>query len=181
MGAGGLVLAMVCAVVLMGQASPKKQTVETEDRKMMEVIKILSAALTLILGIIATCVLVSQYRLQRQQVKLAVFDKRYAVYEATRKYLEIITQYGEATKEQTDEFLRNADAKDFLFESDVQDFLKELLKKGGELSRIGASLKAEAKERDKLVKQRSELVKWAAKQFEVSIEAFGKYLKMRCP
>ena len=68
-------------------------------------LKILSGLLTPLLGIVATAIIVMQYFLQMNRWKLDLFDKRYPIYDSTKKYLANIAQEGKITHVELIEFL----------------------------------------------------------------------------
>jgi hypothetical protein len=70
-----------------------------------------------------------QWRVARNKLRLDLFDRRYKVYEATRKFLGLILRNGAFTDLELTEFeLATSDAK-FLFGDDVVQWLEEIRKR----------------------------------------------------
>lgn len=78
---------------------------------------LIAAAVALIIGI-------TQWRLQRQQVKQDLFEKRYRIYQATHAFVAEASKYGSRTDPETDNTFANGTAHaEFLFGQDVLEFI----------------------------------------------------------
>lgn len=148
--------------------------------QILEGLKYLSGFLTPLLGIIATAVIVMQYVLQKNKWKLDLFDKRYPIYDATKKYLASIAQEAKITHNELFDFLRNTKDSNFLFGTDVNDFLKLLYKKGVDLAHIGRVARTATIENQRLkaIDDEHYLLNWFSEQFDEANKVFGKYLKI---
>jgi hypothetical protein len=146
----------------------------------MRVMQILSAVLTPLLAFIATAVLVSQYRLLTLRWRLDMWDKRYAIYLVTVDFIKHAVQDVAVTFDEVFKFDRESKGKAFLFGREVETYFEELSQKGLKLQQLGVDLKGAADQdrRNKLTDQQLELVNWFRKQFEVSKNLFGKYLRI---
>jgi hypothetical protein len=146
----------------------------------MGALQVLSALLTPLLGVIATAVLVYQYLLQRLRWRLDLWEKRYPVYLATVDYIAFAVQNVRMPIDEVLKFKRESMGKDFLFGTDVQTYLEQLYQKGLELEKFALSLIGvpEGDRRNRIVDQQLDLVKWFQRQFEVSKDLFGEYLKI---
>ena len=85
----------------------------------------------LIAASVAVIVGVTQWYLQTKRAKQDLFDKRFHVYEAVVKYLDtLVATQGKVEDHDHGEFRRETDPGEFLFGSDVWQFLVELRKTG---------------------------------------------------
>jgi hypothetical protein len=148
--------------------------------ELMSIVKILSALLTPVLGVIATIVLVNQFILQKLRWRLDLWEKRYPVYLATEQYIIFAVQNAKMPMDEVFKFKRESKDKDFLFRTDVQRYLEELYQKGLELDNLVLHLKGvlDDDRRNKLLDEQLDLIRWFPEQFEVSKNLFGKYLRI---
>lgn len=143
-------------------------------------IETISGFLTPVLAVTTGTILVLQYLLANRHWRLNLYDKRYPVYLTTMEYLSFIVQHASLKQDELMKFLRNSRDKDFLFKKDVQEHLKRLYTEGVDLMTIGTILENEpvGDNRSRLVDKQSKLLKWFSKQFEISKELFGEYLRI---
>jgi hypothetical protein len=64
-----------------------------------------------------------QRQIARNKLRLDLFDRRYRVYDATRKFLSVILRDATFTDSQLFEFYGGTSDTEFLFGSDVVDYL----------------------------------------------------------
>lgn len=100
------------------------------------------------------------------------------VYLSTMEYLSFIEQNNRVTKEELFKFLRNSRDKEFLFGTEVRQYLKELYKKGVELNMRDIVLERESVsgKRAELLDKQVKLSEWFSLQFDVTKKLFGEYL-----
>src|ERR1700691_1638262 len=98
----------------------------------------LPAYLTFIVAVIVAWIGLQQFFLAREKFKLDLFEKRFAIYKATQKFL---VNLGNPTLgfDVLIEFSRETQDALFLFEKEIVDYLDELHKKAGSL--INTNLK----------------------------------------
>ena len=89
-------------------------------------IQLLISVQTAITAIMLVYIAYKQWRLAENKLKLDLFEKRYKVFEATRKFLSVILR--EATFQNTDLFEFYAGTADaaFLFKDDIISFLDSI-------------------------------------------------------
>jgi hypothetical protein len=68
----------------------------------------------------------SQLKSQELQLRIGLFDKRYEVFHATMVFITIIMQNVNLTMEDLMKLLRDSKYKEFLFDSDIKEYLDEL-------------------------------------------------------
>ena len=145
-----------------------------------QIIELLSGLLTPMIGFVTVTILVLQYLLRNQQWRLALYDKRFPVYQFTMEYLAIIAQDGTMTYAKAIQFMRNTRQNEFLFKDEMKKYLKELYRKGLDLERNDKLLKKESddQKRTKLIEKNREIFDWFNEQFNVAPVLFGKYLRI---
>lgn len=145
-------------------------------------IETFSGLLTPMIAVTTALILYWQFRLEKNRWRLALWDKRYPVFEATRQYLSFIIINANITQEELYKFQRNSKDKEFLFGRDIREYLNELYNKGNDLiyhtRQIEALEKKDNKEekRLRLIDEQTELMAWFLKQVEESKKLFGEYL-----
>lgn len=145
-----------------------------------QVLEILSALLTPTIGVVGVVVLVNQYRLERLRWRLALFDKRYAVYLAVSRFLSNIMATANVTNDQLFTFLRETRDQEFLFGKEIHDFIDKLYLRGVDLDTVNKTLESTpvGEERNRLVDQSSKIFHWFRDQFAESRKLFGEYLSI---
>ncbi len=143
-----------------------------------QIVELLSALLTPLIGIVGTIIVIFQYRLARSRWRLALYDKRYPVFLSVRDYILFAIQSGEMTNEEITKLLRNSIDFEFLFGDEIKNYLTELHKKGTKLQILAGRLEKvqDDKGRDNTLIQKKEVTDWFWKQLEESSKLFGAYL-----
>jgi len=78
------------------------------------------SVITVTLAAIVAITAVGQYRNSRNQIRLALFEKRYSVYEKIGFFTSQVLQEGDAEHENTITFLQDTKAIPFLFANDPE-------------------------------------------------------------
>ena len=81
---------------------------------------------TLFLSVAVVVIAWQQWRIADNKLRLDLFDRRYKVYEATRKFLAVIISEATFTQSQLVEFDIGTSDAEFLFEADVVNYLKQI-------------------------------------------------------
>ena len=131
-----------------------------------EYMEISKSLLTPLLAVIATVIIIYQYKLASLRWKLDLYDKRYEVYKGIMNVVESVFNYNEITVDVYDKFNHEVIPKEALFDKEVADFLLILILKNGEL--------LEAKTH----KEKEELRKWYLCQIQVIKLLFEPYLRI---
>jgi len=118
-------------------------------------------------------------------LRLALYDKRFPVYEKTLEYIDFVHKNGTTTAEATSAFRRDVVAKKFLFKEDVQDFVQKLYDNGVNLWSTAETLKGvefgggiTEESRVQMILEVGELKKWFINQEEVAKAVFLRYLSI---
>ncbi len=83
-------------------------------------------AVTVLLAVGGVYIAYQQFRLGRERLKLDLFEKRFAVFAAVRRFLSAIAAEGKFQMEQLFEYRRSVAEASFLFESDITTFIEEI-------------------------------------------------------
>ena len=148
---------------------------------MEQLIGIFKAWLTPLIAVVVTYVAWRQWRVNVYRLRLDLFEKRYAVFDATRKFLSLILR--KATFEMNDfyEFRANVSDADFLFKKDVVKYLGNIDDKALQLNTTQDTYKPllAGDERTKLVKEEKEILKWLTDQLPELKKIFTPYINFK--
>jgi hypothetical protein len=145
-------------------------------------ILILSGLLTPVIALIAAYVAWRQWQTAKDRLRLDLFDRRLAIYNAAFDFIRSISLSGGVDQDELRNFWTGLHGAEFLLDSDLCKYLREdLWNKALELHRLDSFLTAHTiadDEHARNARERGEVQKWLLAQFEVLTEKFGKILKM---
>ncbi len=139
-----------------------------------EVGRVLSALLTPIIAVIALYIAWQQFTINRRQHRLALFDKRLAVFNSTMKMIASVIQDANATLTDCFGLIRDTREHEFLFGPEIGAFINDLYRKGVELhaqSAVGATGAA----------RQTEILQWFVGRSEEAKKIFRKYMDFTKP
>ena len=90
---------------------------------------IMSISMAASFSLITTTIVYESYKLNRNNHRLSLFDKRYKVYSALIRLLASTTRYDSLSKELLSDFSEKRIEAKFLFESDILEYLGEIERK----------------------------------------------------
>src|SRR5712664_568687 len=93
----------------------------------------LSALMTPLIGAIAVSIAWQQYVVNRRQHRLALFEKRMAIFNSTMKMIAYVIQDANGDLNKSFNFVRETRDHEFLFEKEVSDYINKVYKKALEL------------------------------------------------
>lgn len=133
----------------------------------------LSGFLTILIAMIALGIAWQQSIVNRREYRLALFEKRMAIFNRTMKFIRD-TVNDEQRPYYSIVFLQDTRDHQFLFDADIDTYINELARKWGELHlhTLAGPDKAQ---------QRTELLNWFAQQPNDVTKLFLKYLDFRKP
>lgn len=145
---------------------------------------ILQALLTPVIAIIAVRIGYLQYKHSREKLRLDLYNKRFAVFSAARNFLSAIVREGVPSQATTSRFSIDSAEAQFLFASDIIDFLESLLKEGYRAQDLQRRLRGEmdlpdGRTRDEVVDELADVMKDFLPKFEQSRDLFGGYLRFK--
>jgi hypothetical protein len=139
------------------------------------IMQVMSALLTPLIALIAVYIAWQQHLTNSRQLKLALYDRRVAVFNSTMELIGLVVK-----KARIDEisalvkFLVDTREHEFLFDSDIKEYLQALSKKA-------ADLYGRNPVQPELAGEYTELLKWFIGQSEEAIAKFGKYMSFPEP
>jgi late competence protein required for DNA uptake (superfamily II DNA/RNA helicase) len=138
-----------------------------------KLVRVLAALLTPVIAIVTSYIAYQQYQTNRRQHRLALFDRRMAVFNSTMNLIAAVLQRAEVDLAQLFALLRETRDHELLFGPEIGEFINEVYKKGLDLNTRAAVAGQEVR--------RVELVSWFQRQSDVAREKFLKYLDFRRP
>jgi hypothetical protein len=129
---------------------------------------------TPIIAIIATYVACAQYAINRRQYRLALFEKRWTIFNATAKFIAGILQEANVTIPQCIQLLQDTRDSNFLFEQDANDFINEVYQQA-------TALHAHMAMGAEHAQQGHDVMEWFAGKIAEARTIFGRYLDFRKP
>ena len=143
--------------------------------------------LTLLIALIATYVALQQYHISRQKVKLDLYEKRFRIFCSIKNTLFEITKNADIDISELQSFKRETNESIFLFSSDINNFVKGILKKSGELrtakrridSLIKSSKEPEPRQWSQINNEYTELLNWFTAEYQSIEQRFVEYLDFK--
>lgn len=140
-----------------------------------------SALTPLVVAAIAGWIAYRQMQTARDKLKLDLFDRRMAVYEAVRDAIGAAVTNAKLTQQQEFDFLMGTRSARWLFGEDVAEYInKNFWKKLTELNlHVAMSDSDDSSERAAHAKGRSEVLQWMTSQYKEFDELCAKYLTLK--
>ncbi len=141
-------------------------------------VTIMSAFISPIVAIVVTYIAIQQYKLQKNKLRLDLFEKRYEIYKNAEIFINQIVVNGCVDSIEMQTFFLNTKDKYFLFGRDVNEYLNELYKNAIKLSELSFELEAlpVGKERNEKCENKSKLFTYFCEQRKEIAKNFAKYL-----
>ena len=147
-------------------------------------IDVFSALLTPVIAAIAVYIAYQQWQTNRRRLDLDLYDRRLRIYQAVSQFISrVLTDLSPEPQDFSD-YWRNTAEADFLFGTDIRDYLRTLAARAAELRRWRSEYrdytqsKPEGYDHSKVVAGRARESKWFAEQPEAARRLFGKYLNV---
>lgn len=136
-----------------------------------------STGLTIFIAFAAVFVAYQQHVTNKRQLRLALFEKRLAVYESVMKVKGLVIRNARLDLNQLFEFIQETRNYEFLFGEDVSDYIDEIYKKGVEVwARVGNPAIPPAE-----MTSTTALLEWFSGQEKVARAIFLKYMDFTKP
>jgi len=81
---------------------------------------------TCLVGVVLAFIALLQFKVAHDKLRLELFDRRYKVYAATKKFLVVIVRDAHFERSDLFEFFAATADADFLFDKDILDYLKQV-------------------------------------------------------
>jgi len=148
-------------------------------------IKIVSGLLTPIIAIIAVYIAYQQYLINKRKLKLDLYERRFRIFDETKKVLHKINQYAKIDLIELRDFMFSTNDRIFLFDSDINELIIEIKNKAIDLNHSTDDLKNEIKlpvgsnERKVQIENNTTLTHWFTSEFQNIEYRFLKYLDFK--
>jgi hypothetical protein len=123
---------------------------------------------------------VSSSRVEKDKHRLELFDRRHRVFRATQELFKAFFQDGTVKQEHLHKFVIDSSDAEFLFESDLDSYLKTMRDKAIQMGIIRFRFEAERPmaeaDRKKLAQEQFELSGWFIEEHKTLSDKFRKYL-----
>ncbi|MBU1317776.1 MAG: hypothetical protein KKG33_05140 [candidate division Zixibacteria bacterium] len=143
-------------------------------------ISIMTALVTPIIGAIVAYIAYQQYRIRRYEVRMSMYDKRYAVFETVMEYLASVVEHGKADADKARLLLRSAAEAQFLFDEEIEKFIKDVYHHALEDNTLQWRFdKAQTPElRDPIIEKQNQVLDWFECELHHAKLLFDPYLKL---
>ena len=151
---------------------------------MEQLVEILKALLTPLIAIVATYIVWQQWKTNKQKLNLEKYDRRLRFYEEVVKILSIVLRDAKASVDDLLRFRTSVSGADFLFGSEIPEYIDEIYKRGLNLCRWSEEyrdrndIKPEGYDHQKVVAEKHKELNWLSEQFEPAKKKFAKYLNI---
>lgn len=145
------------------------------------IVTVFSALLTPVLALLAGFIAYRQWRTARDRLKLDLFDRRLAIFEAVRSLIGEIQTSGRTSHEREFEYLRNTRGAIWLFDRNIVNYLDQtLFQKVTLLNALQAEVEGApaGEERTRNIRRQSEIKAWLGEQHRTLETMFAPYLKL---
>jgi len=142
----------------------------------------LTALLTPIVAILGIYIASRQWQTARNKLKFDLFEKRFAVYEASKSFLDSIASSGKVKDEELFKFLLATRQARWLLDVELANYLKmDIYKKATEIKMYESELEAMpvGAERSKNVQKQREIKIFLIDQYLILDEKLSPFLKLQ--
>jgi hypothetical protein len=136
-------------------------------------VSVFSALLTPVIAVVAVYIAWQQYKTNKNQFRLALFDRRSKVFNSTGELIATVLRLARVEKADLTKFLWETRESEFLFGSDIAAYLHELYGKASDVYSLEAATDEEPR------KHRVATLLWFSGQGDEAKKKFGKYMAFR--
>lgn len=135
-------------------------------------------ALSVVTALIALYIAFQQWKTNRDKVKLDLYDRRYKIYDETRRFIASAVRNGDLTNDDFSKFYSVLPEARFLFQEDVYCYMQELINKGASLhaNSMIASGNSQSPNFERAVDVSGDIVNWYSQQHDRLQAIFKPYL-----
>ena len=141
-------------------------------------VEITSACLTPVIAVLIVYVAWRQYKTSRDNLRLALYDKRFLVYMGLKKLIITVVNRVDVTVEDFRSLAAATNEGVFLFGSDIDEYIQVVREQAACLRRVGKQLQElpVGEERNRLADEEKKLLDWFIEQLNNSGQKFRKYM-----
>jgi hypothetical protein len=141
-----------------------------------------TAVVTIVVAIVGAVIAWGQFSLARMRMQHDLYDRRYKMFESTRRLIAEIVREGRSTNQHVLTYLRETGDAVFLLDRSTVDYMKELEEQARRLAFLGTILATDDHpNRNAAIDEEAELLQWFTDQFEVLIDKFKPFLQLNRP
>lgn len=133
-----------------------------------------TALIPIALAALGSYIAIQQYRTNRQKLKIELFEKRYAIYEAVREYMGAIVRKRYPTEKEQKQFLVETKGASFLFDDEIMKFIEEVWQRSIDMCEW---------QQDELpsthAQEKADYMRWFSAEFGKLNERFAKDMRLR--
>jgi hypothetical protein len=145
----------------------------------MEMATVALAVITTALAAIVTCVTCLQFRIQRDELKLALFERRSSIYTSAKQLIVDAMTGGKTEKDKLLTFYWQVGESRFLLDEELSKLLDQILDKMTEfdhLEHMARTTERKPEERVRFRRRHQEARDWLIAQQSVLLERFKPFL-----
>ena len=132
------------------------------------------AVITFVIGLIASYIAFNQYKVAHAKLKLDLFEKRYAIFEETWKFLSGVIQGDNASDPPIHPIMNLAPQASFLFGKDIEEYISLAHSNRIELARTERQIQPSNSE---AIDRNAHLMNWFYNEASSGVKAvFSPYL-----
>jgi len=147
-----------------------------------QLVEVFSAALTPLIAIVAIYIAYQQFQTNRSKLRHDLYEKRIKVYRKIYEHLGSIVAFGDVQDEKIIDFYSETSDSQFLFDSEISDYVRSIYQKSTELHTVMKYVKGQYKcseeKRLEAIDKDAQLMRWFSAQFEVTKKKFTRYLRI---
>jgi hypothetical protein len=136
-----------------------------------KVVRVFSALLTPVIALLASYIAWRQHMTNRRQFRLALFEKRWAVFKSTATLIAAVLQSAQVQLSEINAFDIGTSDQEFLFGADIVEYLSQIRHQAVNLLGLGNDVQRSP--------ERTALVQWFGGQMDETKKKFGKYMAFK--
>lgn len=145
------------------------------------VIKLIPAFITLVVGVVASYISHLQYKINKEKMRLDLFQRRLDAYEKLQQFLSKIMRNNDIAKADLPLLTEARYKARFIFGNEITEYLDEIWERSFEILSQQRKLDGDKSlptgdERNKVCDENAESIEWMIAQMGVSWKYYRKYL-----
>nr|WP_320136637.1 hypothetical protein [uncultured Amphritea sp.] len=132
-----------------------------------------TALIPIALAALGSYIAIQQYRTNRQKLKIELFEKRYAIYDAVREYMGAIIRKRHSNENEQQQFLVETKGAAFLFDDEIIKFIEDVWQNSIDMGEW---------HEDELpsthAQEEADDMRWFLAEFGKLNERFSKYMRL---
>ena len=119
----------------------------------------------ILIAISLVCIAYQNWRIQKDKLRLDLYDKRYKIFQAIKDLSTSFLKNGVTNRKDLNQFIIDTSEVDFLFEDDIKENIDEIRKKSLRAINLAERLDNRGvgtqEDRENIAKELEELEKWS--------------------